>query len=493
MIAVQLIIVAGIILWIRFLWNRRKLYMLMWKLPGSMGLPFIGIAANYFLFYKRKMSIRTKYMDKNGSTILTWMGTLPIIMTRDPKVAEDVYMAPLCINRNLHSTKAMALCMGSGLVTLQGDKWLERRKQMTPAFKHNVLISFLPIFNAETKTLVALLDSYVDQGEKYILPDLTRWSFRISTQTTVGTDVKEDEHFNNDLILESYQSLLRLTTLNVLIPFLQIKIISKLLGYEKQRQKDVSNVYQMFDKILDKKLNSRTEIDWKPELKTVINRTIELFRNGGIPFEEVKGECMSMVVAAFETTAETVFHTLVLLAMFPKFQDMVFHELKELFPSTGDFEVTYEDLLKMDYLERVVNETLRLIPSLPMVSRETTDDLLLSNGVIIPKGVTILIDIFNIHRNTDVWGPEAAVFNPDNFLPDRIRDKHPFAFIPFSKGKRNCIGWKYGMMSTKLALTKILRNFEVSTTFRYEDLEFVDTLIMKLAQSPPLSFQRRKS
>jgi len=147
-----------------------------------------------------------------------------------------------------------------------------------------------------------------------------------------------------------------------------------------------------------------------------------------------------MVAAAFETSGLTVCHTLTLLAMFPEYQDTVYEELKDIFPNAGEFEVTYEDIRKMVYLERVLNESLRLIPSIPLAPRETIQDFRLSNGVVIPKGVSIGICIFSTHRNKEFWGPDAEKFNPDNFLPDNVRDRHPYAYIPFTKGKRNCIG-----------------------------------------------------
>ncbi|EDV49406.1 probable cytochrome P450 313a2 [Drosophila erecta] len=493
MIDIKLLTAASVILWILFIWSRRKLYMLMLQLPGTMGLPLIGNSIGYLLIGRRSMSSRTRYMDRYGSTFLSWIGTTPILITRDPKMAEEVFTSPLCINRSSQTTNAMALSMGKGLLTLQGSKWMARRKQMNPAFKHSVLLSFLPIFNAETDLLVSFFDSYVGKGEVDVLPDLIRWSFKIATQTTLGTDVTKDDSFKDDTILKSYQSILRHTIINIFLPFVQNKILSKLFGLERLRARDVSEINKMINNILNKKLNSNPANNCESELKTVIHWAIELFRNDEISLTELCAECSSMVLAAFETTAHTVYHALVLLAMFPEHQEMVFNEIKEHFPLAKNFEVTHTDLQQLAYLDRVLNETLRLLPSVPISARETLEDLQLSNGAVIPKGMVIVIDIFNTHRNSDYWGPEAARFNPENFLPEKIQNRHPYAFVPFSKGKRNCIGWQYGLMSSKLALVKILRNYQLSTSFPYENLKFVDHMVMKLHQSPQLAFQRRTS
>lgn len=154
----------------------------------------------------------------------------------------------------------------------------------------------------------------------------------------------------------------------------------------------------------------------------------------------MEDEANTIVFAAFETTALTITYTLMHLAMFPEYQQRVYEEILSVFPNTGDFEVTFEDLQKLEYLEIVLNETMRLMPPLPLTLRKMTEDVMLSNGVVLPKGLQTCISIFHTHRSKEIWGPDAHMFNPDNCLPRNLHDKHPYAFIPFLKGKRNCIG-----------------------------------------------------
>jgi len=57
----------------------------------------------------------------------------------------------------------------------------------------------------------------------------------------------------------------------------------------------------------------------------------------------------------------------------------------------------------------------------------------------IPAGITIYIQKYSLHRHPECY-PNPEEFNPDNFLPERVRERHPYAYIPFSAGPRNCIG-----------------------------------------------------
>ncbi|KAH8347275.1 hypothetical protein KR059_008235 [Drosophila kikkawai] len=492
MLTIDLLLTAAVFGWIYFLWSRRRYYLVMLKLPGPIGFPLLGVALDLFI-HKREVinSVMTKNFNKYGSTIFSWIGPLPILVTRDPKIIEDILTSSVCINRSKHAADAIVTNFGHGVLTLPEPKWSERRKLLNPSFKQNVLLSFFPIFNAEANVMLTLLDSYVGQGEKELLSDVHKWLFRISFQTTVGADVQQEESFNSDLLLKSFQSSLKLATLNVIVPFTQIGVIAKLCGIEKQRAKNFSTINPIIDSIIRIKLSSKKERNSDTELNLVIDQVIDSYRAGKMSWEDARSEISIMVTGSFETTGLTIYHALVLLAMHPEFQDTVYEELKEVFPMAGDFDVAYEDLQKLVYLERVVKETLRLIPAAPLDPREISKDLSLSSGAIIPKGVMAVVDVFNTHRNPEVWGPDATKFNPDNFLPDNVSARHPYAFIPFSKGRRNCIGWRYGLMVSKLALAKILRNFKVSTSFPYEDLQFVENIGMKLTETPRLAFERR--
>ncbi|XP_052848145.1 probable cytochrome P450 313a4 isoform X2 [Drosophila gunungcola] len=272
-------------------------------------------------------------------------------------------------------------------------------------------------------------------------------------------------------------------------PWLNSRFVRQLLGRESHYSQAKTEVRQFTKKLIEKHLseNQKETID----KNIFLNLAADCLRRGVFSWKNVADESNSIVFGAFETTSNAIYYALMLLAMFPNCQERAFEEIKILFPNTGDFEVTYADTQQMVYLDMILNESMRVIPPVPVVSRQTSQDLKLSNGVVIPRGVQIAIDIYHIHRSKEIWGSEAETFNPDHFLPHNIQDKHPYAFIPFTKGIRNCIGWRYALISTKVTLAKLLRNYRFRTSFPFEDLCFVEDIAIKLKTVPLLELQKR--
>lgn len=95
--------------------------------------------------------------------------------------------------------------------------------------------------------------------------------------------------------------------------------------------------------------------------------------------------------------------------------------------------------MEMKFMERCIKECLRLFPSVPFIQRIAGEDIKTHSGYTIPAKTNINIYIFDMHRNSTVW-ENPLVFNPDRFLPENIAGRHPFAYLPFSAGPRNCIG-----------------------------------------------------
>jgi cytochrome P450 family 4 len=149
--------------------------------------------------------------------------------------------------------------------------------------------------------------------------------------------------------------------------------------------------------------------------------------------------------------------SLYFLAAHQDIQDKVMDELNSIFAKTNR-EVTFEDVFEMKYLEQCIKETMRLCPSVPLIARKLTEEVLLGRysasiinirmffefeyflgKYVLPVGTNIFISPFATHRLPHIF-PNPLKFDPERFSPENKMNIHPYGYIPFSAGPRNCIG-----------------------------------------------------
>lgn len=204
---------------------------------------------------------------------------------------------------------------------------------------------------------------------------------------------------------------------------------------------------------------------------------------------EIVHNIYSIVGAGNDTTAHSIGHTCLFLAMHSDVQDKLYREVCDVFCSF-DEPVTEERLKRLTFLECVIKESLRLAPPGATVAREAQADLFI-DGLYIPRGTTMVVSLFALHRRKDFWGDDADKFEPDRFLPDRSRDRPSCAFMPFNTGSRNCLGSRYAMLSMKVILLAIVRSFVIHTDMTMERMKFKFDIALKQEHGYLVQLERR--
>ncbi|XP_068901894.1 cytochrome P450 4C1-like [Tenebrio molitor] len=165
-----------------------------------------------------------------------------------------------------------------------------------------------------------------------------------------------------------------------------------------------------------------------------------------------------MIVAGTETSTYASCFTILILAIYPEVQKNVQSELDSLFGESHR-DPTMEDVKNMEYLERVIKESLRFFPPIPFVMRKV-DETIEIDSQVFPAGSNVIIPMMKIHMR-----PDPCSFDPDRFLPEEVEKSHRCAYMPFSHGPRNCPGWKIGITGMKITLSSLLRIYTVKPVF----------------------------
>lgn len=127
------------------------------------------------------------------------------------------------------------------------------------------------------------------------------------------------------------------------------------------------------------------------------------------------------------------------LAMFPEHQQKVFEEVNQVLGGQPR-PLTRPEIDALQYTEMCIREVMRITPIVPIIARRNLTPIQLRSGIQLPVGTSIVVSINDVHRNKQFWGEDVNEFRPDRMQPEALNEQHPYAFLGFSGGPRNCIG-----------------------------------------------------
>ncbi|XP_068736583.1 cytochrome P450 4V2-like isoform X1 [Montipora capricornis] len=346
-----------------------------------------------------------------------WLGpAYPYLLTFKPELAEVV------LNSSKHTIKSgdysyLIPWLGTGLLLSDGSKWRARRKLITPTFHFRILNDFIQVFEEQAVILVQSLKRKASKGVFNIMPYISLCTLDIICITSMDSSPNAQENCSS--------------------PY--VNAVLRISGLIHKRQRSP----WLWNDILYSWTTSGREHD-----KCL--KIIHGFMNKG-----------------HDTTAAGITWALYCLGRYPEMQQKVHEEVDHFFEQRPD-TLTVDDFKDLRYLECVIKEALRLFPSVPHFARTTLEDSVLG-GYFVPKGSTVGVSPIALHRNPDVW-PSPLEFEPDRFLPENSQVRHPFAFLPFSAGPRNCIGQRFALLEEKVVLCHIMRNFNIESKQTFDEL-----------------------
>ncbi|KAI5963462.1 uncharacterized protein KGF55_002342 [Candida pseudojiufengensis] len=183
----------------------------------------------------------------------------------------------------------------------------------------------------------------------------------------------------------------------------------------------------------------------------------------------LQDQLLNILVAGRDTTAGLLSFVFFELARNPEVYAKLKEELYLKFGSGKDArveEITFESLKNCEYLKAVLNESLRLYPSVPQNFRFAVRDTTLPRGggpdglspILVRKNTTVTYSVYSTHRSEEFYGKDANVFRPERWFEPETR-KLGWAFVPFNGGPRICLGQQFALTEASYVTTRLIQEF----------------------------------
>nr|WEU54317.1 cytochrome P450 [Phaedon brassicae] len=367
--------------------------------------------------------------------------------------------------------------LAAHLFNLKDEKWRKLRAKLTPTFTSGKMKMMFHTLVACTSGLETILEQHSKIQDPIDIKDLvSRFTTDVIGSVAFGIDCNsladpdsEFRQFGRKIfqfnLVRRIKSLIAMGIPPEILDMVGFKQMSPdieefFMNVVKDtvRYRESNNIYRKDFMQLMLQLKNRGKVSEEEEASSLPVGQIE---GQFMTINEVAAQCFVFFIAGFETSATTMTFALLELALNQEIQDKLRQEIGIVLEKHGG-ELTYDAIMQMSYLDKVVHETLRKHPPVPGMPRVCNKDFKIpGTEVVIEKGTRIHIPFQAIHRDPDYY-PDPEKFDPERFNDENKAKRHPFAFLPFGEGPRICIGARFGLLQAKVGLCAILRKFKVT-------------------------------
>nr|UZE89871.1 cytochrome P450 CYP4416D1 [Chrysoperla zastrowi sillemi] len=471
---VTLTVLIGLLTFVYFSNYFRICYFVL-KIRGPRAYPIIGNGLLFRGSLEEMSKVVFETAIEYGPLTRLWMGPIPLLMTNEPRIIQEILTNANALEKAWLMKVMTRTMVGNAIIISEVPQWKRMRSIITRAFTTSILKPYSNIFVDKMDILIEILDKELNKENTFdISKILSKAALDSVYASSMGVNMnvqKGDSRF-----VDAMHRSCDLMIGRGLNPLKYPETIYRFTQDYKELMQCRDVVYSLTNKVISEKRNNyknginnnqkdlkavNTNAFKKPLLDYLIDFTEN---NPDFTDEQLADEINFITLEAMDTTAKQLSWVLLIMAIHKDEQKKVYDELFEVLSNSNPDKIVFDDLSSLKYMEMVIKEAMRLFPVAPLIGRELTKDIHFENYTI-PKGTNIAIPIFSVHRNEDYW-ENPLKFDPERFSSENIKKHHPYAFLAFSAGPRNCIGMRYAWLFMKIALACLLSRYEFHTSIK---------------------------
>jgi cytochrome P450 len=369
-----------------------------------------------------------------------------IVFLNDPEYIREILVnqAPLFIKER--TQRRMKILLGEGLITSDGETHMRQRRIAAPAFHRQRIAAYADMMTSRAATMRA---EWTEGREIDIVAEMMRLALQVVARTIFDTDVTEDvQTINNEVnaIMKLYNFLIALPRAEALLHL----PIPGLMRFKRARRRLDAVVHRMIDE------RRRSGEDRGDLLSMLLASRDEERDQSRLTDEQVRDEVTTIFLAGYETVANALAWTWLLLAQNPEAEAKLHAELDAVLDGRSP---TLADVPLLRYTEMVLAESMRLYPPAWAMGRQSTAPIELGPWRL-PAGTYFFFSQYIMQR-TEEYFPDPLRFEPERFTPAAKASRPKFAYFPFGGGSRQCIGESFAWMEAILLTATLAQQWRL--------------------------------
>jgi cytochrome P450 len=382
-----------------------------------------------------------------GDVVGFRVGREPYLLLNHPDHIEDVLITRARLFKKGRALERAKRLLGNGLLTSEGTVHLRQRRLVQPAFHKDRIEAYARTMIAHAR---ATADRWRDGETLDVAAEMNRVTLMIVAETLFGADVEAEAAGVRDALTTVFDMFP--ITMSPFAPILQRLPLPIVRRYERA-QADL-------DRVIFKIIESRRQrADGRADLLSMLLLASDDEGDGGtMSNAQIRDEVMTLFLAGHETTANALAWAWLLLAENPQVEARLHQELDAVI---GERLPEPADVAHLPYARMVLAEAMRCYPPAWAIGRRALEDFEIG-GYLVRRGTIVLVSQYLAHRD-ERFHPEPQRFDPDRWLPERIRARPKYSYFPFGGGTRVCVGESFAWTEGILVLATIARRWRLTS------------------------------